>query len=200
MSRTGEWSTPSASSSSIQACSRSSVPTYEREMVESRPEGIEVITSRPFMVVQPNERSAVVTEHRYLSDVCFHRPDELKAEHSLVPVGAGLPVPHGKPEMHRTIKACHILPPGYSRTLYSATIQPWVSRSRARPRRDECGRRGHTPHASASFGTPHSSCFFDQGYAATSMEAIARRAGVSVATIYQAFGTKQGASSRGRST
>ena len=34
--------------------------------------------------------------------------------------------------------------------------------------------------------------FFDQGYAATSMEAIARRAGVSVATIYQAFGTKQG--------
>ena len=34
--------------------------------------------------------------------------------------------------------------------------------------------------------------FSDQGYAATTVQAIARRADVSVATIYQAFGTKQG--------
>lgn len=162
-------------------------------MVKSSPERIELIADTSFVVIQPDEKTAVMAEDRYLGNVGLHCPDVLEAEHSLVPIGAHSPVAHGEPQMHWTIEAWHVLSSihlVYTDTLYSGTIgrmrEPVKGRTEAGKARETRAHATRKRVVDAAL-----KLFIDHGYAATTVEAIAERAGVSQATIYQAFGTKQ---------
>jgi AcrR family transcriptional regulator len=64
--------------------------------------------------------------------------------------------------------------------------EPVKGKSEAGRRREERARHTRERVAAAAYRL-----FLDRGYAATTVEAIAREAGVAPATVYQAFGTKQ---------
>ncbi|MGE5289213.1 MAG: TetR/AcrR family transcriptional regulator [Micromonosporaceae bacterium] len=69
--------------------------------------------------------------------------------------------------------------------------EPVEGKSEAGRRREERARQKRQQVVNAALRL-----FLERGYAATTVEAIAREAGVAPATVYQAFGTKQAVLSR----